>query len=127
MAVTAEGKPVLVAAQLVQDAFGTLHSVGPVVLTFGLITFVFSTILGWCYYGEKAAEYVFGRVAVLPYRILWVGAVYYGSTKTAQAVWDFSDAANGLMAVPNLIALLLLSGVIVKETKAYASELTGKD
>lgn len=127
MAVTAEGKPVLVAAQLVQDAFGTLHSVGPVVLTFGLITFVFSTILGWCYYGEKAAEYVFGRVAVLPYRILWVAAVYYGSTKTAQAVWDFSDAANGLMAVPNLIALLLLSGVIVKETKAYASELTGKD
>lgn len=112
---------------LTNAAFADLHTIGPIFLLFGLMTFVFSSILGWSYYGEKAAEYLMGPRAIKPYRILWVCAVLFGSIQPAQAVMDFSDAANGLMAVPNLIALLLLSGVVVSETRAYASELTGKD
>jgi len=111
--------------KLTQAAFGDLHVFGPAVLTFALLTFVFSTILGWSYYGEIAAEYLFGLKAVKPYRILWVVAVLVGSVLPLQVVWDFSDAANGLMAVPNLISLVFLSGIIVAETKKYKGELTG--
>ncbi len=96
-----------------------LPTIGPFVLTVGLLTFVFSTILGWAYYGEKAAEYLFGTGVILPYRLLWVAAVFVGSVSTLTAVWSFSDVANGLMAVPNLISLLALNGVIVKETAEY--------
>ncbi len=80
---------------------------------------MFSTILGWAYYGEKAAEYLFGTGVILPYRLLWVAAVMVGSVSTLKAVWSFSDVANGLMAVPNLISLLALNGVIVAETQKY--------
>ena len=104
---------------LTKMAFADLPTVGPFVLTVGLLTFVFSTILGWAYYGEKAAEYLFGTGVILPYRILWVGAVMLGSVSTLTAVWSFSDVANGLMAVPNLISLLALNGIIVKETQEY--------
>jgi AGCS family alanine or glycine:cation symporter len=114
-------------AELTQKAFGDLHHIGPFILFFGLITFVFSTILGWSYYGEKAAEYLFGPRAIKPYRILWVGAVLAGSVASLDVVWNFADALNGLMAVPNLVALLALSGVIAAETKAHAHELSGKD
>jgi AGCS family alanine or glycine:cation symporter len=108
--------------QLTRAAFADLHVIGPWVLNIGLATFVFSTILGWSYYGEKAAEYLFGPRAVLPYRVLWVVAVYFGSVATMKAVWDFADAMNGLMAVPNLISLIVLSGVIVAETRKYRHE-----
>ncbi len=111
--------------ELTQAAFGDLHTFGPIVLLVALVFFVFSTIIGWSYYGEKAVEYLLGTKAVLPYRLLWVGAVYVGATTSLETVWNFSDAANGLMAVPNLIALLLLSGVIARETKDHASELKG--
>jgi AGCS family alanine or glycine:cation symporter len=114
-------------SQLTAAAFGELHTIGPIFLLFGLLTFVFSTILGWSYYGERAAEYLFGPKAVKPYRFAWVAAVLIGSVHPAKTVWDFSDAANGLMAVPNLIALLLLSGVVASETRQYRSELTGKE
>lgn len=114
-------------AALTNAAFAELHTIGPIFLLFGLMTFVFSSILGWCYYGEKAAEYLVGPWAVKPYRVLWVLMVLVGAVQPAAAVMDFSDAANGLMAVPNLIALLCLSGVIAAETKAHAAELTGKD
>lgn len=127
MQLKVDGSPVLDSAALVHEAFHAVGAWGPWVLTIGLLTFVFSTILGWCYYGEKATEYLFGMRAVKPYRILWVLAVLFGSTQKAQAVWDFSDAANGLMAVPNLIALILLSGVMARETKDHAHELSGKD
>ena len=106
-------------SELTKFAFEDLPTVGPIVLTIGLLTFVFSTILGWAYYGEKAAEYLFGTGVTTPYRILWVLAVMVGSVSTLQAVWSFSDVANGLMAVPNLISLLALNGVIVKETHDY--------
>jgi AGCS family alanine or glycine:cation symporter len=114
-------------AALTKAAFADLHTVGPIVLFIGLLTFVFSTILGWSYYGEKAAEYLFGPKVILPYRWLWVGAVLLGSVSHLENVWNFADAMNGLMAVPNLIALILLSGVIAAETRTHAHELTGKD
>lgn len=112
----------LAGAALTRAAFTDLGAVGPLVLTVGLLTFVFSTILGWSYYGEKAAEYLFGERAVLPYRVIWVGAVMVGSVVTLQAVWSFADIANGLMAIPNLVSLLLLSGVLVEETRTYLWE-----
>jgi len=114
-------------AALTNAAFEELHTIGPIFLLFGLMTFVFSSILGWCYYGEKAAEYLVGPRAVKPYRILWVIMVLVGAVQPAAAVMDFSDAANGLMAVPNLICLILLSRVIAAETRAHRHELTGTD
>jgi AGCS family alanine or glycine:cation symporter len=106
-------------AALTKAAFSDLPVVGPIVLTLGLLTFVFSTILGWSYYGEKAAEYLFGSKVIRPYRWLWVAAVMVGSVVTLKAVWSFADIANGLMAVPNLISLLVLSGVAAAETRRY--------
>ncbi len=106
-------------AELTKMVFNQIPAIGPLVLTIGLLTFVFSTILGWSYYGEKAVEYLFGLRAIKPYRYLWVIAVFVGSVATLPLVWDFADAMNALMALPNLIALLLLSKVIVAETKKY--------
>lgn len=109
----------LAGAELTHKAFEHIPVVGPIVLAVGLLTFVFSTILGWSYYGEKAVEYLFGKRAIKPYRWLWVAAVMVGSVATMPVVWNFADAANALMAIPNLVALLLLSGVIVGETRKY--------
>ncbi|MEZ5292403.1 MAG: sodium:alanine symporter family protein [Vicinamibacterales bacterium] len=109
----------LVGAQITQKAFSDLPLVGDWVLSIGMLTFGFSTILGWAYYGEVAAEYLFGRPINTYYRLVWVAAVFTGAVSTLQAVWSFSDVANGLMAVPNLVSLLALSGVIVKETSEY--------
>jgi AGCS family alanine or glycine:cation symporter len=106
-------------AALTKAAFAQIPGVGSVVLTVGLLTFVFSTILGWSYYGERAAEYLFGPRVIRPYRMLWVLAVLVGSVASLPSVWSFSDAANGLMAVPNLISLVALSGVVVKETRDF--------
>jgi AGCS family alanine or glycine:cation symporter len=106
-------------AALTRAAFQDLGVVGPIILSIGLLTFVFSTILGWSYYGEKAAEYLLGERAVLPYRWLWVAAVMVGSVASLPAVWSFADIANGLMAVPNLVSLLALSGVAAAETRQY--------
>jgi AGCS family alanine or glycine:cation symporter len=114
-------------AALTKAAFSDLPVIGPIVLTVGLLTFVFSTILGWSYYGEKAAEYLFGRGAIKPYRIAWVGAVMVGAVVSLPAVWTFADIANGLMAVPNLISLIGLSGVVVEETRRYLWEAGGLD
>ena len=106
-------------AALTHAAFSDGPYVGSLVLTVGLLTFVFSTILGWSYYGEKAAEYLAGPGVIVPYRWLWVAAVMVGSVATLPAVWSFADIANGLMAVPNLVTLIALNGVIVAETRAY--------
>ncbi|MFN7917326.1 MAG: sodium:alanine symporter family protein [Vicinamibacterales bacterium] len=92
---------------------------GPLVLTIGLLTFVFSTILGWSYYGERAAEYLWGKRTIVPYRIVWVAAVYAGSVFSLNFVWDFSDVANALMALPNIVSLLMLSGVVAADTKRF--------
>lgn len=107
---------------LTTAAFADLHTLGPIFLIFGLTTFVFSSILGWSYYGERAVEYLMGPLAIKPYRVLWVVFVLVGAVQPAAAVMDFSDAANGLMAIPNLISLILLSGVIAAETKAHIND-----
>jgi AGCS family alanine or glycine:cation symporter len=106
-------------AALTKVAFTQIPIVGPIILTVGLFTFVFSTILGWSYYGERAVEYLFGKKGIVPYRVLWVGAVFCGSVATLPLVWDFADAMNAMMAIPNIISLFLLSGVVVLETKKY--------
>jgi AGCS family alanine or glycine:cation symporter len=106
-------------ASLSRMAFAAIPMVGPLVLPVGLFTFVFSTILGWSYYGEKAVEYLFGKKSILPYRLAWVAAVYIGSVQSLSMVWSFADAVNALMAIPNLVSILLLSPVIVAETGKY--------
>jgi alanine or glycine:cation symporter, AGCS family len=106
-------------AALTKAAFADFHIVGPIVLTVGLLTFVFSTILGWSYYGEKAAEYLLGPKVITPYRWLWVAAVLIGSLLSLPTVWSLADVTNGLMAIPNLISLIVLNGVIVAETRQY--------
>ncbi|MDD5089051.1 MAG: sodium:alanine symporter family protein [bacterium] len=106
-------------AHLTSAAFEQFHGLGPVVLSVALLTFVFSTILGWSYYGEKAAEYLIGERAVKPYRWLWVVMVMVGSVASLKIVWSFADITNGLMALPNLISLIALSGVIVSETRTH--------
>ncbi|MDQ1257378.1 MAG: alanine or glycine:cation symporter, family, partial [Candidatus Hydrogenedentes bacterium] len=123
----------LTGAALTSAAFDDIPVIGPLVLTFGLLTFVFSTILGWSYYGERAIEYLFGKVAILPYRIAWVIAVMVGSVTTLKIVWDFADIANALMAVPNIVSLIVLSPIIAAETHKYlwsgpdAIELTAEE
>lgn len=109
----------LAGGELTKAAFAMIPVVGPIVLTVGLLTFVFSTILGWSYYAEKAVEYLFGKKAIAPYRVLYVGMVFVGSVFSLDLIWNMSDLANGLMAIPNLISLIALSGVIVSETKKY--------
>jgi AGCS family alanine or glycine:cation symporter len=113
-------------ASLSRAAFEDIPVIGPIVLTVGLITFVFATILGWAYYGEKAAEYLFGTRAVQPYRVLWVIAVMIGSVLSLPAVWSFADIANGLMALPNLVSLLAMTGVVVAETRTYLWDTKGR-
>ncbi|MBI5299931.1 MAG: sodium:alanine symporter family protein [Deltaproteobacteria bacterium] len=109
-------------AALTKTAFSHIPIIGPTILSVGLLTFVFSTILGWSYYGEKAMEYLFGTKMIKPYRCLWVVAVMVGSVATLPMVWSFADIANGMMAIPNLISLIALNGVIVKITRKYLWE-----
>jgi len=104
---------------LTKKAFGLIPYVGTPILTFGIITFAFSTILGWSYYGERAVEYLMGKRSIVFYRILYILLVFAGATMSLSLVWNLSDIMNALMAIPNLISLLLLSGVIAKETQHY--------
>ena len=106
-------------APLTAMAFEQLGPVGPIVLTICLLLFVFSTIIGWSYYGERALEYLAGVKSLIPFRIIWVAVVFLGAVTEMHVVWNFADTANALMAIPNLLALLLLSGVVVKETRRW--------
>lgn len=89
------------------------------IVAISVVFFAFSTILGWSYYGERCVERLVGRGGVVPYRAIFVVVVFIGATTELQVVWNFSDVMNGLMALPNLIGLILLSGMIARETKAY--------
>jgi AGCS family alanine or glycine:cation symporter len=120
--ISADWRKGLDGGALTKSAFEDLSSFGPLILTVALLTFVFSTILGWSYYGEKSAEYLFGPRVIMPYRLLWVVAVFLGSVVSLPLVWSFADIANALMAVPNLVSLLALSGVLVAETRTYLWE-----
>ncbi|MBI2842909.1 MAG: sodium:alanine symporter family protein [Armatimonadetes bacterium] len=109
----------LTGARMTSAAFGHLPGIGSIVLSTGLFTFVFSTMIGWSYYGERAIEYLFGKRAILPYRWIWVMSAFAGAVAAVPVVWNFADSANALMAIPNLVSLLLLSNVIVSETRRY--------
>jgi AGCS family alanine or glycine:cation symporter len=108
-------------APLTQLAFreGLPGAWGGWVVALSLTTFAFSTILGWSYYGEKSIEYLLGERVIVPYRLLFIAAAFIGTVRSLDFVWGVSDVMNGLMALPNLIGLLLLSGVIARETRKY--------
>lgn len=109
-------------ARLTKVAFGQIPTFGPFVLTMGIVTFSFSTILGWSYLGEKALEYLFGHKARYAYRLLWITATYVGSVTAINVVWNLGDAFNALMALPNIVCLLLLTKVVVSETRHFLWE-----
>jgi len=88
-------------------------------LTFGLITFAFSTILGWSYYGERCVEYLKGHRWMLVYRVVFIIGIFVGSIVSLGLVWNIADCMNAFMAIPNLLSLILLSGIIVHETRKY--------
>ena len=106
-------------ATLTKAAFSKIPVVGTPLLTFGLLTFAFSTILGWCYYGERAVEYLRGRRWVVVYRVFYIAALFVGSIMNLTVVWNLADCMNALMAIPNLLSLLFLSGILVHETRKY--------
>ena len=106
-------------ATLTKAAFGKIPYVGTPLLTFGLITFAFSTILGWSYYGERCVEYLKGRRWMLAYRVVFIVCIFVGSVVSLGLVWNLADCMNAFMAIPNLISLLFLSGIIVHETRKY--------
>lgn len=106
-------------ATLTKMAFAKIPYIGTPLLTFGLMTFAFSTILGWCYYGERAVEYLKGKRWVTIYRVAFIIAVFLGSVANLAIVWNLADCMNALMAIPNLISLICLSGIIVQETRKY--------
>ena len=94
---------------------------GGIVVTLGVAFFAFSTLLGWAYYGERNMDRLFGRAAVVPYRLAFVAAIFVGAVQELEVVWTFADIMNGLMALPNLVGLLVLSPVIARETKEFFS------
>ncbi|MBN2572072.1 MAG: sodium:alanine symporter family protein [Ignavibacteriales bacterium] len=99
---------------------------GDIVVSLGIIFFAYSTILGWCYYGEKSVEYLLGIKSIKPYRLIFVIAVFFGAVSNLNLVWTFADIMNALMAIPNLIGLLGLSGVVYWETKNYFNRSNNK-
>ena len=108
-------------------AFDQIPIIGPLILVVGIISFAFSTILGWAYYGERCVEYFAGKKGLIPYRVLYIAVAVIAPVVALDVVWDIADILNALMAIPNLIAVLLLSPVIVKETKRYLDDLDAKD
>lgn len=108
-------------------AFDQIPIIGPLILVVGIISFAFSTILGWAYYGERCVEYFAGKKGLIPYRVFYIAVAVIDPVVALDVVWDIADILNALMAIPNLIAVLLLSPVIVKETKKYLDDLDAKD
>ena len=111
-------------------AFGQIPYLGPIILTLGMISFAYSTILGWAYYGERCVEYFAGRAGksvLIVYRILYIAVAAIAPVVALDLVWLIADTLNALMAIPNLIAVLLLSNMIVKETKKYINDMDAKD
>ena len=114
-------------SQMTTAAFSQIPVLGPLILVVGIITFAYSTILGWSYYGERCCEYLFGKKGMLPYKILFIAVIVIGPVLSLDLVWTIANILNALMAVPNLIAVLLLSGVIAKETRHYLKNLDEVD
>lgn len=100
-----------------------LGPIGEIIVTISLVFFAYSTVLGWCYYGERSAYYLLGEKVIVPYRVLYILVAGLGAmTTNLNLIWSISDVFNGLMAIPNLIGLLFLSGVVVAETKRFELE-----
>ena len=112
---------------LTSMAFSQIPYLGPVILVVGIISFAYSTILGWAYYGERSVEYFAGKKGLIPYRILYIVVAAVAPVLALDLVWTVADILNALMAIPNLAAVLLLSPVIVSETKKYIDNLDAKD
>ncbi len=111
-------------AAMTESAFTmAFPAFGSMLLLVGLVLFAFTTILGWNYYGERCVEYLMGVKAILPYRIIFICLIACGPFLKLEEIWVLADIVNGLMAIPNLIALIALSGVVVAETKAYKKHL----
>ena len=111
-------------AMMTTDAFATTYGQpGVAILTVSLVLFAFTTILGWNYYGERASIYLFGTKGIMPYRLLFIVLVASGAFLKLDAIWTLADIVNGLMAIPNLIALIALSGVVVHETRRYLDKV----
>ncbi|WP_026759645.1 alanine/glycine:cation symporter family protein [Selenomonas ruminantium] len=109
-------------AAMTSAAFASAYgAVGSSLLTIALVLFAFTTILGWNYYGERACIYLFGTKGVMPYRVIFIALIASGGFLKLEAIWILADIVNGLMAIPNLIALIALSGVVVAETESYLS------
>ncbi|MCI8320069.1 MAG: sodium:alanine symporter family protein [Dorea sp.] len=108
-------------------AFGQIPVIGPAILTLGIISFAYSTILGWAYYGERCVEYFAGKMGLVPYRILYIAVAVIAPIVALDLVWLIADTLNALMAIPNLIAVLLLSNQMVADTKKYINNLDAKD
>ena len=108
-------------------AFGQIPVLGPIILTLGIVSFAYSTVLGWAYYGERCVEYFAGKKVLLLYRCLYVAVAVIAPVVALDLVWLIADTLNALMAIPNLVAVLLLSNVIVSETKKYINDLDAKD
>lgn len=112
---------------LTSIAFGQIPVLGPCILVMGIITFAFSTILGWAYYGERCVEYFAGKKGLLPYRVIYVAIALFAPIVSLDLIWTIADILNALMAIPNIVAVLLLSPVIVAETRKYINNLDAKD
>lgn len=108
-------------------AFEQIPVLGPIILVLGIITFAFSTVLGWAYYGERCIEYFAGKKIMIPYRILYILVVVIAPVVSLNLIWLIADTLNALMAIPNLVAVLLLSPVVVAETKKYLNHIDEKD
>ena len=113
--------------ELTTLAFNQIPVIGPIVLTLGIIAFAYSTVLGWAYYGERCVEYLTGKIGLIPYRVLYIIVAAIAPVVELSLVWTIADTLNALMAIPNIIAVLLLSNVIVSETKKYINDLDKKD
>ncbi len=113
--------------ELTSLAFAQIPVIGPIILTLGIIAFAFSTVLGWAYYGERCVEYFSGEKGLIPYRCVYIAVAAIAPVVALDLVWTIADTLNALMAIPNLVAVLLLSNVIIKETKKYINDLDAKD
>ena len=113
--------------QLTSLAFGQIPVIGPIILTLGIICFAYSTVLGWAYYGERCIEYVIGKKGLIPYRILYVVVAAIAPIVALDLVWLIADTLNALMSIPNLVAVLLLSNLMVRDTKKYINNLDAID
>ena len=109
-------------AELTTTAFQSAMPAGGYIVTIGIILFAYSTVLGWCYYGEKSIEYLFGVKTIVPYRVVFIIFIGVGAVAKLSLVWNISDTLNGLMAIPNLIGLIFLTPIVVSETKKYFND-----